>query len=77
MLYYTRGKRTDSCPIADWGKQATVDLKTYEDLEHDGKALDIVWDWKDVGSYPKVGERIGNETQKPYHFRKNNREYCY
>ncbi len=40
-------------------------MRTYVDLEHGGTASDTVWDWQDVGSYPKTGESLGYETQKP------------
>lgn len=63
--YYTRGQRTGRRILAEWEKEAKVGLKTYVDLEHGGTAFDTVWDWQDVGSYPKTGESLGYETQKP------------
>jgi site-specific DNA-methyltransferase (adenine-specific) len=63
--YYTRGQRTGRRQLAEWEKETKVGLKTYVDLEHGGTACDTVWDWQDIGSYPKAGESLGYETQKP------------
>lgn len=63
--YYTRGQRTGRRALADWEKETKVGLKTYVDLESGGTACDTVWHWNDVGSYPKAGESMGYETQKP------------
>lgn len=63
--YYTRGQRTGRRDIAEWEKESKIGLKTYVDLLHGGSALDTVWEWQDVGTYPKKLESVGYPTQKP------------